>query len=68
MQVWGFEAPYSHIKGLEITPRIRGAMLCCNSCDEHLADILDIMIKAGYQVSVHVTQAGGDATKQTVEQ
>lgn len=35
---------------------------------EHLADILDIMIKAGYQVSVHVTQSGGDATKQTIEQ
>ena len=35
---------------------------------EHLADILDIMIKAGYQVSVHVTQAGGDATIQTIEQ
>ncbi|MBE5911615.1 diacylglycerol/lipid kinase family protein [Pseudobutyrivibrio sp.] len=34
----------------------------------HLADILDIMIKAGYQVSVHITQAGGDATKQTIEQ
>ncbi|QFJ54723.1 diacylglycerol/lipid kinase family protein [Pseudobutyrivibrio xylanivorans] len=35
---------------------------------EHLADILDIMIKADYQVSVHVTQAGGDATVQTIEQ
>ncbi|CBK73227.1 Sphingosine kinase and enzymes related to eukaryotic diacylglycerol kinase [Butyrivibrio fibrisolvens 16/4] len=35
---------------------------------EHLADILDIMIKAGYQVSVHVTQSGGDATNQTIEQ
>ena len=35
---------------------------------EHLADILDIMIKAGYQVSVHITQAGGDATQQTIEQ
>ena len=35
---------------------------------EYLADILDIMIKAGYQVSVHVTQAGGDATTQTIEQ
>ena len=35
---------------------------------EHLADILDIMIKAGYQVSVHITQAGGDATTQTIEQ
>lgn len=35
---------------------------------EHLADILDIMIKAGYLVSVHITQAGGDATKQTIEQ
>ena len=34
----------------------------------HLADILDIMIKAGYQVSVHITQSGGDATKQTIEQ
>jgi YegS/Rv2252/BmrU family lipid kinase len=34
---------------------------------EHLADILDIMIKAGYQVSVHITQAGSDATKQTIE-
>ena len=34
---------------------------------EHLADILDIMIKAGYQVSVHVTQSGGDATTQTIE-
>ena len=34
---------------------------------EHLADILDLMIKAGYLVSVHVTQAGGDATKQTIE-
>jgi YegS/Rv2252/BmrU family lipid kinase len=35
---------------------------------EHLADILDIMIKAGYQVSVHITQAGGDATDQTIAQ
>ena len=35
---------------------------------EHLADILDIMIKAGYQVSVHITQSGGDATRQTIEQ
>ena len=35
---------------------------------EHLADILDIMIKADYQVSVHITQAGGDATKQTIQQ
>ncbi len=35
---------------------------------EHLADILDIMIKAGFSVSVHVTQAGGDATIQTIEQ
>ncbi len=35
---------------------------------EHLADILDIMIKAGYQVSVHITQSGGDATNQTIEQ
>ncbi|SDB43174.1 lipid kinase, YegS/Rv2252/BmrU family [Pseudobutyrivibrio sp. YE44] len=35
---------------------------------EHLADILDIMIKADYQVSVHITQAGGDATDQTIEQ
>ena len=34
---------------------------------EYLADILDIMIKAGYQVSVHVTQSGGDATTQTIE-
>ncbi len=34
---------------------------------EHLADILDIMIKAGYQVSVHVTQSGGDATRQIIE-
>ena len=34
---------------------------------EHLADILDIMIKADYQVSVHVTQSGGDATTQTIE-
>ena len=34
---------------------------------EHLSDILDIMIKAGYQVSVHVTQSGGDATTQTIE-
>ncbi len=34
---------------------------------EHLADILDIMVKAGYQVSVHITQSGGDATKQTIE-
>ena len=34
---------------------------------EHLADILDIMIKADYQVSVHITQSGGDATKQTIE-
>ncbi|MCR5197065.1 MAG: YegS/Rv2252/BmrU family lipid kinase [Pseudobutyrivibrio sp.] len=35
---------------------------------EYLADILDIMIKAGYQVSVHVTQSSGDATTQTIEQ
>ena len=35
---------------------------------EYLADILDIMIKAGYQVSVHITQSGGDATRQTIEQ
>ena len=34
---------------------------------EHLADILDIMIKAGYEVSVHITQAGGDAINQTIE-
>ena len=35
---------------------------------EYLTDILDVMIKAGYHVSVHVTQAGGDATTQTIEQ
>ena len=35
---------------------------------EYLTDILDVMIKAGYLVSVHVTQAGGDATTQTIEQ
>ncbi|SHI92209.1 diacylglycerol/lipid kinase family protein [Pseudobutyrivibrio xylanivorans] len=35
---------------------------------DHLADILDIMIKAGYQVSVHITQSGGDATDQTIAQ
>ena len=34
----------------------------------HLADILDIMVKAGYQTSVHITQSGGDATTQTIEQ
>ncbi len=35
---------------------------------EHLTEILDIMIKAGYQVSIHITQSGGDATTQTIEQ
>ena len=35
---------------------------------EHLADILDIMVKAGYEVSVHITQCGGDATTKTIEQ
>ncbi len=35
---------------------------------EHLADILDIMIKAGYEVSVHITQSQGDATVQTIKQ
>ncbi|MBR4707504.1 MAG: YegS/Rv2252/BmrU family lipid kinase, partial [Pseudobutyrivibrio sp.] len=35
---------------------------------EYLTDILDVMIKAGYHVSVHVTQTGGDATTQTIEQ
>lgn len=34
---------------------------------EYLADILDTMIKADYQVSVHVTQSGGDATEQTIK-
>ncbi|MBR1624058.1 MAG: YegS/Rv2252/BmrU family lipid kinase [Pseudobutyrivibrio sp.] len=34
---------------------------------EHLADILDIMVKADYLVSVHITQSGGDATKQTIQ-
>ena len=34
---------------------------------EHLADILDIMIKADYFVSVHVTQDSGDAIKQTTD-
>ncbi len=33
---------------------------------EHLADILDIMVKAGYEVCVHITQSGGDATQQTI--
>ncbi len=35
---------------------------------EHLTDILDIMVKADYQVSVHITQSAGDATIQTIEQ
>jgi len=34
----------------------------------YLTDILDIMIKAGFEVSVHVTQAGGDATTQVIQQ
>ncbi len=33
---------------------------------EHLTDILDIMVKAGYEVTVHITQAQGDATEQTI--
>lgn len=35
---------------------------------EHLADILDIMVKAGYEVCVHITQAQGDAITKTIEQ
>lgn len=34
---------------------------------EHLADILDIMVKADYEVTVHVTQSQGDATVKTIE-
>lgn len=34
---------------------------------EHLADILDIMVKADYEVTVHITQAQGDATVKTIE-
>jgi len=35
---------------------------------EHLADILDTMIKAGYEVTVHITQAQGDATDQVIKE
>ncbi len=35
---------------------------------EHLADILDIMIKAGFETTVHITQSQGDATIKTIEQ
>jgi len=31
----------------------------------HLADILDIMVKAGYEVCVHITQSQGDAIEKT---
>ena len=34
---------------------------------EHLADILDIMVKADYEVTVYVTQSQGDATVKTIE-
>lgn len=35
---------------------------------ENLADILDIMVKAGYEVTVHTTQSQGDATKKAREE
>ncbi|MCR5415692.1 MAG: YegS/Rv2252/BmrU family lipid kinase [Pseudobutyrivibrio sp.] len=35
---------------------------------EHLADILDTMIKAGYEVTVHITQSQGDATDQVIKE
>lgn len=34
----------------------------------HLADILDIMIKAGYEVSVYTTQKPQDAIQKTIEE
>lgn len=33
---------------------------------EYLTDILDIMVKAGFEVTVHITQSQGDATEQTL--
>ena len=33
---------------------------------EYLTDILDIMVKAGYEVTVHITQSQGDATIKTI--
>lgn len=35
---------------------------------ENLADILDIMVKAGYEVTVHTTQSQGDATRKAREE
>lgn len=34
----------------------------------YLADILDIMVKAGYEVTVHTTQCQGDATEKTIKE
>ncbi|MCR4695231.1 MAG: YegS/Rv2252/BmrU family lipid kinase [Pseudobutyrivibrio sp.] len=34
----------------------------------YLTDILDIMIKAGFEVSVHITQSRGDATLKTIQE
>ena len=35
---------------------------------ENLPDILDIMVKAGYEVTVHTTQSQGDATRKAREE
>lgn len=35
---------------------------------ENLVDILDIMVKAGYEVTVHTTQSQGDATRKAREE
>lgn len=35
---------------------------------EYLTDILDIMVKAGYEVTVHTTQSQGDATRKAREE
>ena len=35
---------------------------------ENLADILDIMVKAGYEVTVHTTQSQGDATRKAKDE
>lgn len=35
---------------------------------EHLVDILDIMVKADFQVTVYITQSQGDATKKTIDE
>ena len=35
---------------------------------EHLVDIVDVMVKAGYEVTIYTTQAQGDAIKKIKEE